>query len=103
MASLPGPLSSPTSVLSTVEIISYVRGVYVYKHIWEPNEGKVLLLKRKQDNTEDKFAVAVMKNGEVVGHVPKNLAPCKFALYGPEAYLRRLKELVELLEGQLVK
>ena len=83
----------------------------------------MLLLKREQDNTEDKFAVAVVKSGAVVGHVPKKLAPtvfqflkrdcnkglgriigkrinrgggygleahCKFCLYGPEPYFRRL-------------
>ena len=33
----------------------------------------MLLLKRKPDNVEDKFAVAVMKSGTVVGHVPKTL------------------------------
>ena len=111
-----------------VQIISYVRGVHTYKHIWEPKEGQVLLLKREQDNTEDKFAVAVVKSGAVVGHVPKKLAPVisqfwkrdcnkgvaritgkrinrgggyglqapfKFCLYGPEPYLRCLKDVVD--------
>ena len=88
----------------------------------------MLLLKREQDNREDKFAVAVVKSGAVVGHVPKKLAPvvsqflkrdcntgvahitgkrinrgggyglkapCKFCLYGPEPYLRRLKDVVD--------
>jgi len=35
----------------------------------------VLILKREPDNIEDRFAVAVMKSGAVVGHVPKTLAP----------------------------
>ena len=72
MASQPGPSSSATS---TVEIGSFVRGVHAYKDIWEPREEEVLLLKREPDNVEDKFAVAVMKSGAVVGHVPKTLAP----------------------------
>ena len=88
----------------------------------------MLLLKREQDNTEDKFAVAVVKSEAVVGHVPKKLepvvsqflkrdcnkgvdhitgkqinrgggygleAPFKFCLYGPEPYLRRLKDVVD--------
>ena len=92
----------------------------------------MLLLKREPENTEDKFAVAVIKSGTVVGHVPKTLAsvisqflkrdcnkrvvnitgtrinrgggfgleaPCIFWLYGPEAYLRRLKEIVDAAGG----
>ena len=61
MASQPGP-STSTTATSSVEIDSFVRGVHAYKDIWEPREGEVLV---------DKFAVAVMKSGAVVGHVPK--------------------------------
>ena len=42
-------------------------------YIWEPREGEVLLLKREPDNIEDKFAVAVIKREQIVGHVPKAL------------------------------
>ena len=35
----------------------------------------MLLLKCEPENVEDKFAVAVIKSGTVVGHVPKTLAP----------------------------
>ena len=44
-------------------------------HIWEPREGEVLLHKREPDNVEDRFAVAVIKSEQIVGHVPKTLAP----------------------------
>ena len=132
MASQPGPSRSPT-VTSSVEISSYVRGVHAYKDIWEPREGEVLLLKCEPDNVEDRFAVAVIKSEQIVGHVPKTLAPvvikergckkgtvritgkrvnrgggfgleapCIFRLYGPDAYLARLKKLVDALEGPLV-
>ena len=129
MASQPGPSRSPTS---SVEISSYVRGVHAYKDIWEPREGEVLLLKREPDNIEDRFAVAVIKSEQIVGHVPKTLAPvisqflkrdcnkgmvritgkrinrgggfgleapCIFRLYGPDAYLARLKKLVDAAGG----
>ena len=88
----------------------------------------MLLLKRKPENVEDKFAVAVIKSVTVVGHVPPVIfqflkrdcnkgvvnitgkrinrgggfgleAPCIFRLYSPEAYLRRLKELVDAAGG----
>ena len=131
MASQPGPSRSPT-VTSSVEFSSYVRGVHAYKDIWEPREGEVLLLKREPDNVEDRFAVAVIKSEQIVGHVPKTLAPvvsqflkrdcnkgmvritgkrvnrgggfglevpCIFRLYGPDAYLARLKKLVDAAGG----
>ena len=40
-----------------------------------PLQGDVLPLAREPSNATDKLAVAVMKNGDVVEHVPYNLAP----------------------------
>ena len=65
-----------------IQIVSYIHSVHAYKHIWEPKEGQVLLLKRKQDNTEDKFAVAVVKRGAVVGHVPKKVSASCLSVLG---------------------
>ena len=70
MANQPGPSSSVTS---TVEISSYARGVHAYKDFWEPREEEVLLLRREPDSIKDRFAVAVIKSGTSVGHVPKTL------------------------------
>ena len=50
-------------------------GVHTYTDIWEPREGGVLLLQREPDNDQDKFAVSVMRNGLVVGHIPRTLEP----------------------------
>ena len=41
---------------------------------WTPVIGEVLPVKREQTNNYDCFAVAVMKDGEVVGHVPRTLS-----------------------------
>ena len=43
--------------------------------IWTPEEGERLNLIREPDNIKDKYAVSVMKDGLVVGHVPYNLTP----------------------------
>ncbi len=40
-----------------------------------PTIGEGLLLKREPDNIRHQSAVAVIRDGEVVGHVPYNLAP----------------------------
>ena len=57
-----------------VEIGSYVRGYHAYQK-WHPVQGDVLLLAREPTNATDKVVVAVIKNGDIVGHVPYNLAP----------------------------
>ena len=76
MASQPSSSSSGSSSGSELfEIQSFVRGVHAYRDLWEPRVGEILCLQRQPDNTEDKLAVAVMKSGFVVGHVPRNLAP----------------------------
>ena len=105
-----------------------LRGAHAYKDLWEPRIGEVLLLQREPDNSQDKLAVAVLKSGRVVGHVPKNLAPifspflkrscnkavveitgnrlnrgaghgleapCVYRLYGPDAYLQRVRTLLQ--------
>ena len=46
-----------------------------YKNIWQPTVGEVLVLKREPANDKDSLAVRIKKHGQVVGHVPHNLAP----------------------------
>ena len=43
--------------------------------VWTPVEDEMLRLIPEPSNSVDRNAVAVMKEGEVVGHVPYNLAP----------------------------
>ena len=127
MASQPVASSSRDSRTAFIEIRSFVRGLHAYLDVWEPRIGEVLLLQRESDNSEDTLAVAVLKSGRIVGHVPKNLAPifspflrrsCNkavveitgkrvnrgtgygleapgvYRLYGPDAFLQRITELV---------
>ena len=53
---------------------SYVRGHHIYHTRWTPIIGEVLPVKRELTNNYDRFAVAVLKDGEVVGHVPRMLS-----------------------------
>ena len=53
---------------------SYIRGHHVYHTVWTPIINKVLPVKRELTNDFDRFAVAVLKGGEVVGHVPRTLS-----------------------------
>ena len=70
MASQPPASTS----LDSVEFNSFIRGYHAYKHIWEPYVGETLLLKREPTNVVDRSAVAVLKETEVVGHVPYNIS-----------------------------
>lgn len=51
-----------------------VRGYHVYKDIWEAAIGEELLCERETRNTKDRYAVAVKKDGTVVGHVPRKIS-----------------------------
>lgn len=66
--------SQPPAGFDSVEFNSFIRGYHAYKHIWEPYVGETLLLKREPTNVKDRSAVAVMKETEVVGHVPYNIS-----------------------------
>ena len=61
--------------LEMLEIKSFVRGFHAYKDIWTPEEGERFNLIREPENINDKYAVSVLKDGLIVGHVPYNLAP----------------------------
>ena len=59
------------SPLTSVSFESYIRGYHAYEDIWTPTTGEELVvLRRKPDNMKDHLAVAVIKDGEIVGHVP---------------------------------
>ena len=50
---------------------SVVRGHHVYKAIWTPVIGEELEVRTEDDNDHDQHAVAVVKDGVVIGHMPR--------------------------------
>ena len=52
------------------QIVSIVRGHHVYKFIWTPHIGELLVGRVESDNSEDDHAVAIVKGSVLVGHVP---------------------------------
>ena len=69
--------ASPISLVqhgraSTLE--SVIRGHHIYKHIWRPLVWEVLTLEREEGKNHDKFAVSLLKNATVVGHVPREFS-----------------------------
>ena len=68
------PVSS--TIICNYNFDSYIRGYHAYKDRWNQLWiGEVLPLERDPTNPHDKFAVAVKKCAETVGHLPFNVAP----------------------------
>lgn len=59
--------SQIVGVSESFQLASFVRGHHVYHTSWTPMTGEVLVVKIE---IHDRFAVAIIKDGEVVGHVP---------------------------------
>ena len=53
------------------EKTSVIGGHHIYKSVWIPFIGEELVVEAEDGNEHDKNAVAVMKDGCVVGHVPR--------------------------------
>ena len=53
---------------------SYARGYHAYMKIWNPVDGAVLVCTRETDNPHDNYAVSIIRNLYVVGHVPLGLS-----------------------------
>ena len=60
--------------IDVVELNSFIRGYHSCMDIWNPQVGETLILKREPENPIDVHAVAVLKEREVVGHMPYTLA-----------------------------
>ena len=72
---------------------SCVRGFHVYQDVWNPIIGKVLACRRQTTNIEDRYAIAVYKAEEVVGHVPRKI------LFLCAAFIRRGGTIYCTVEG----
>ena len=55
-------------------IESAVRGHHIYKRTWTPLIGEVLQTATERRNEHDRFAVAVTKDDNTVGHIPREIS-----------------------------
>ena len=51
-----------------------VRGYHVYKAIWTASVGEPLICERVPENASDRYAVAVKKEGTIIGHLPRKVS-----------------------------
>ena len=56
------------------EVEAMVHGYHKYKDIWEATLGENLECQRENRNIHDIDAVAVLRSGVVVAHVPKKIS-----------------------------
>ena len=59
------------TLIKEFEVQSYIKGYHVYKNEWIPFKGEVLETRKEPENSVDKYAVAVMKDCRIVGHLSK--------------------------------
>ena len=52
---------------------SVIRGHHVYKETWTPYLSEELTTNVEEGNLFDRHAIAVLKNGEIVGHMPRTI------------------------------
>ena len=52
----------------------YIHGHHVYHKIWSPVIGEKLFCEREPGNRCDNYAVAVKKNTNIVGHLPRKIS-----------------------------
>lgn len=58
-----------TYVLETI-----VQGYHAYKELWEAAIGDALPCQRERGNMHDPYAVALVKEGVTVGHIPRTIS-----------------------------
>ena len=65
----------------SIEFESFVTGHHVYKAVWPPFIGESLNTQMEVNNVHDKYAVKILKNQAIVGHVPREISRyCSFVL-----------------------
>ena len=60
--------------METFEKATCVRGYHVYNAVWEAVVGDELECRRETSNRVDRYAVVVVKDDTVVGHVPQKIS-----------------------------
>ena len=51
-----------------------IRGYHIYRAIWHAAVGETLLCAREPTNNSDMYAVAVIRAGVTIGHLPRRIS-----------------------------
>ena len=66
--------------ISTFDLTSVIHGHHIYKDSWTAVIGEGRNCEREFSNRHDSFAVAIMKDTQVVGHIPRTIS-CTCTLF----------------------
>ena len=70
-----GQMASQTDSTASFLFCSVIRGHHIYKSVWTPHVGEVLIVKCKEpSNHHNQFAVCVLREEIMVGHVPREFS-----------------------------
>ena len=64
-------MCSMTMPIMECRVESVVRGYHIYQSVWDAIIGENLICVMENDNSNDKFAVAVMRNNTIICHAPR--------------------------------
>ena len=53
---------------------SCMHGYHIYKNVWHAVTEEELQCKRELDNESDRYAVAIKKDGTIIGHLPRAIS-----------------------------
>ena len=67
-------LYSTMEDVSQYETSSCIRGFHVYKSTWVSVLDEVLMCQRERGNSRDRYAVSILKNQAVKGHLPLKIS-----------------------------
>ena len=66
--------------MESVQKESCIRGYHIYQELWAAAIGEDLACQWERRNAADPHAVAVIKDGTIVGHLPRRLS-CACTLF----------------------
>ena len=61
-------------MMEEFEVPCCIRGYHIYRDIWAAIIGEELGCIREPTNVHDRYAVAVVKDGQIIGHLPRKLS-----------------------------
>lgn len=110
---------------------SVIRGHHIYKTVWTPTVGETLQVSQELSNPHDVYAVSVLKDANIVGHVPREInrvfsffllhgggiscevighrkfgkgleVPCTYKLTGKEKMIVKAREILESKKNKTI-
>ena len=84
-----------TFEMETLERALCIRGYHIYKEYWSAVVGEEFACEREPTNSTDRYAVAVIRSGVAIGHLPRKVSrACSLFLTAVfSAHLRIIKTI----------